>query len=69
MYALAVMRDFVETAQAGGSDLVTTQLISCGFIDMLISALSAVEKVGVDTSAMSWDSLSVGRVIHNAARP
>jgi hypothetical protein len=45
--ALIAMRDLVETAQAGGADL-TTQLLTSGFIDTLLSALSAVEEVGAD---------------------
>ena len=45
--AFATMKDLVDTAQAGGADL-TTQLLTSGFIDTLMSALSAVEEVGAD---------------------
>ena len=45
--ALAVMQALLAAAQGGGADL-TTQLLSCGFIDTLMSALSAVEQVGAD---------------------
>ena len=46
-YAFAAMKDLVDTAQAGGADF-TTQLLTSGFIDTLMSALSAVEEVGAD---------------------
>jgi hypothetical protein len=45
--ALPAMRDLVESSQGGGVDL-TAQLLSCGFIDVVVAALSAVEKVGED---------------------
>ena len=45
--ALPAMRDLVEASQGGGVDL-TAQLLSCGFIDVVVAALSAVEEVGED---------------------
>jgi hypothetical protein len=41
-WAVAMMAD---SAQSSGIDL-THQLLSCGFIDMAVAALSAVEQVG-----------------------
>ena len=55
-WAFAAMRDLVESAQAGGADL-SAQLLTSGFIDTLLSALSAVEEVGADDVnglAVSW---------------
>ena len=45
--AISVMKDLVEAAQAGKIDM-TTQLLSSGYIDILISALSAVEQLGAE---------------------
>jgi len=44
---LAGMLWLADSAQAGGVDL-TAQLLSVGFIDLVISALSAVEKLGAE---------------------
>jgi hypothetical protein len=44
--ALPAMRDLVENHQANGMNQdLTTQLLSCGFIDVVVAALSAVESV------------------------
>ena len=45
--AIAAIKEIVESGQAGGSDC-TAQLLSCGCIDMVVSALSEVENVGAD---------------------
>jgi hypothetical protein len=42
-------KDLLESAQNGGADL-TVQLLSCSYIDTVVSALSAVEKVGADNA-------------------
>ena len=44
LHAVALL---VETAQAGGIDL-TAQLLSCGFIDMVVSSLTAAETMAAD---------------------
>jgi hypothetical protein len=41
------MKDLIVAAQAGGADL-TAQVLSCGFIDIVVLALIAVEKVGAE---------------------
>lgn len=45
--ALHTMKDLVETCQAAGVDL-TPRLLSSGYMDLLIDALKAVERVGSD---------------------
>ena len=45
--ALGAIMDLVDSAQASGADL-TAQLLSCGFIDTLMSALITVEEVGAE---------------------
>jgi hypothetical protein len=58
-YALVALKDLVESAQAGGIDL-TAQLLSCGLIDLLVSALGAVEEVGeenVHGTVITWGML------------
>ena len=49
---IQVVKELCEGAQPGGIDL-TTELVSCGFIDLLVSALSAVEQVGAQ-SVNGW---------------
>jgi hypothetical protein len=45
--AISVMKDLVETAQAVDVDM-TAQLLSCGYIDVLISALNAATELGAE---------------------
>lgn len=45
--AISVMKDLAETAQAAGVDM-TGQLLSCGYIDVLISALNAAMELGAE---------------------
>jgi hypothetical protein len=45
--ALGVVKELTESALAGGIDL-TAELLSCGFIDTLVSALCAVEQLGAE---------------------
>ena len=45
--ALMFMGLCIESAQQHGIDL-TAQLLSCGYIDIVVAALSAVEHLGVD---------------------
>ena len=45
--AINVMKTLIEAAQPGGADL-SAKLLSCGFIDTVMSALGAVEEVGAD---------------------
>ena len=45
--AFCVVKELVEACQTTGTDL-TAQLLSCGFIDILVSALGATEEVGAD---------------------
>ena len=47
--ALLAIKDLVESSQAGGVDL-TAELLSCGFIDVMVSALSAVEEIGAENA-------------------
>jgi hypothetical protein len=42
---LWTIKELVESVQLGGGDL-TAELLSCGYVDILVSALSAVEEVG-----------------------
>jgi hypothetical protein len=51
-HALYLMKDFIETSQAAGVDL-PAQMLSCGFIDIVISVLSAVEEVGAQNTNAS----------------
>ena len=46
------MKDLIETSQAAGVDL-PAQMLSCGFIDIVISVLSAVEEVGAQNTNAS----------------
>jgi hypothetical protein len=46
-FAFFAAKELVEACQTTGTDL-TAQLLSCGFIDTLVSALSATEEVGAD---------------------
>ena len=39
------VKELVESAQAGGQDL-TEHLLSCGYVDLLLSVLNSVEQVG-----------------------
>jgi hypothetical protein len=41
------MRELTESCQAGGTDL-TDELLSCGYIDLIVSSLSAAEKLGAN---------------------
>jgi hypothetical protein len=50
--ALWVVGMLAEAAEAGGTDL-SGQLLSCGFIDVVVSALSAVEQIGAE-NANGW---------------
>jgi len=43
------MKDLVQSAQAGGVYL-TAELLSCGAVDIFVSALTAVEKIGEDNA-------------------
>lgn len=45
--AMFCIKALVENAQAAGIDL-TPKLLSCGFVDTVVSALSAVEQIGAD---------------------
>jgi hypothetical protein len=45
--AFWAVKELCEGAQAGGHDL-TARLLSCGFIDVFVSALGAVEQVGAE---------------------
>jgi hypothetical protein len=47
-YAMLCMKELVEGCQAVGTDL-TAQLLSCGYIDMVVTALTAVEELGSDS--------------------
>jgi hypothetical protein len=44
---LFAMKEVAESCQIGGIDL-TTQLLSCGYVDVLVSGLSAIERVGAE---------------------
>jgi hypothetical protein len=44
-----VVKELVESAQAGGIDM-TAQLVSCGYIDLVVSSLSAVQRSGADNA-------------------
>ena len=68
---LMVMKHLVETAQAGGVDL-SAQLLASGFIDTLMSALSAVEEVGADNvngPVVCWSALGVLALLDGEALP
>ena len=70
-FALTVVRELVDSAQAGGADL-TAELLSCGYIDTLLSALSAAEKVGaenVNAYVICWGSLTVPTLLIGEALP
>ena len=47
-YGVLCMKELVEGCQAVGMDL-SAQLLSCGCVDMIVSALTAVEKLGSDS--------------------
>ena len=47
--ALSFIKDVVEGMMISGED-ITPILVSSGYIDMLVSALKAVEQIGVDES-------------------
>ena len=47
--AFHVLALFIETAQVSGIDL-TSQLLSCGCIDLVVAAISTVEEVGADNT-------------------
>jgi hypothetical protein len=69
--ALDVMKELVDVAQAGGTDL-TPQLLTSGFIDTLISALSAVEEVGaehVHGFIVIWGAVSMPTILDGEALP
>jgi hypothetical protein len=57
--ALFCMKELVESCQVVGIDL-TAQLLSCGCIDAVVSAMTAVEKLGSDMCngvAVVWSIL------------
>ena len=68
---LFAVRDLVETAQAGGADL-SAQLLTSGFIDTVMMALSAVEKVGADHvngNVVVWGPLGLLTLLDGEALP
>jgi hypothetical protein len=70
-FAVLTLRQLIETAQTAGADL-TTLLLTSGFIDTLISALCAVEKVGADGvngCMVAWGILAVLTVLDGEALP
>jgi hypothetical protein len=65
------MKDLVLAAQAGGRDL-TTKLLSCGCIDLLIASLHAVQELGAENSngfTMCWGMLQMLVELHGEAMP
>ena len=46
-YAIWAVKELAEATQASGGDL-STELLSCGYIDLLVRALCAVQEVGAD---------------------
>eukprot|EP01046_Picozoa_sp_COSAG06_P041178 COSAG06_NODE_5080_length_3740_cov_20.335347_3_plen_444_part_00 len=70
-WAIFAMRDLVETAQASGTDL-SAQLLASGFIDVLMSALRAVEEVGTENIAgnvVSWGVVGILSLLNGEALP
>jgi hypothetical protein len=70
-YALVAMKDLVESAQASGVDL-TAELLAVGYIDTLMSALSAVEEVGADRAngcVVVWGGLWILSLLDGEALP
>ena len=46
-FVVFILTTLNDTAQQNGTDL-TAQLLSCGFIDILVSSLNAIDQVGAD---------------------
>jgi hypothetical protein len=68
---LIVMKHLVETAQSGSIDL-SAQLLASGFIDTLMSALSAVQEVGADSVngvVIVWSALGLLALLDGKALP
>ena len=70
-WALTAIKDLAEGAQFGGVDL-TPELLACGFIDAIVSALIAVEKLGVENvhgNVVVWGLLGALRALDGEATP
>jgi hypothetical protein len=70
-FALGAFKDLVETVQAGGED-ISAQLLTGGFVDTLLSALSAVEEVGADNAnayVVVWGCLMALAALGGEALP
>ena len=68
-YAFFCIKELIESCQVAGIDL-SAQLLSTGFVDMVVSALKAVEELGsdgVNTFNLVWSVLRLVTVLDGEA--